>query len=410
MFELSSSSLLKYELTTTPVENFTITKAPLTITSDNIVKLYGDSINMNTLKYAFKTDVKPLYGNDRIDELDSIQVGGVCYADTVGNYQIIPLNAKGEGVENYEISFVSGNLTIKPKSITLRAVNAIKVYGDSINSVSKSFYIDTNDLVANDTIFTVVLASAGLQTNAPVGTYAIKASGAIGRGLKNYILNYADAILQVTKKTISVSANTVTKMYGADYVFNGSEFTTDSTQFVGSDSIASLQLSSVGGNKVSNVGEYSILINGVNGYRLENYTINKVNGTLKIIPMPVTVIIDTISKPYSELYTLTGKEFKTDVSLLNGDEISYLALKSNGASISAPVGEYDINVMQAYGIGTGNYNLIYQPGKLLVTKKPLSAQLIAPDNLVYNAQMKSFTVTININGLIQNVDYSYNFV
>lgn len=408
-FELSTSSLSKYELTTTPVEDFTITRAPLTITSDDLIKVYGDSINMNTLKYAFKTDVKPLYGNDRIDELDSIQVSGVCHADTVGSYQIIPLKAKGKGVENYEISFVSGNLTIKPKPITIRAVNIIKVYGDSITPVSKSFYVDSNDLVANDTVFTVVLASAGLQINATVGSYAIKAFGAIGRGLKNYVLSYADAILQITKKTISVSASPISKMYGTDYIFNGTEFTTDSTQFVGSDSIASLQLSSAGVNKVSNVGEYSIVINGVNGYRLENYTINRVNGTLTVLPMSVNIIVDSISKPYGELYTLTGKEFKTDVSLLNGDEISYLALKSNGASMSAPVGEYDINVMQAYGIGTGNYNFSYQTGKFFVTKKPLSAQLIAPANLVYNAQMKNFTATINISGLIQNVDYYIHY-
>ena len=94
----------------------------MTITSDDVVKVYGDSINLTTLKYGFKTDVKPLYGTDKINELDSIQYYGVSRADTVGVYSIIPLRAKGQGLENYQITFVPGKLTVKLRNITVRAL------------------------------------------------------------------------------------------------------------------------------------------------------------------------------------------------------------------------------------------------------------------------------------------------
>ncbi|NDP20472.1 MAG: hypothetical protein GZ091_05280 [Paludibacter sp.] len=404
-FKLSSSSLLNYDLTSAPSQDFNITKAPLTITSDDIVKIYGDSININQLKYGFKTDIKPLYGTDRIDELDSISSNGVCYADTVGNYQIIPFRAKGKGIENYEISFVPGKLKVTPKSITIRAVNTIKVYGDSIAQTSQNFYVDVNNLIANDTVLSVILNCSGFIRNATIGNYQIKASNAKGRGLKNYLLSYSEAILQISKKEITVTANAFSKLYGNDYIFTGNEFTTDCTQFVGNDSIASLQLSSDGILKKASVGDYNILINSITGYRLNNYNIKQVNNTLKVTPLPVIITANNITKPYGELFSFVGNEFTTDKPLVNGDEISFAVLKSSGCAEISPVNDYEIFALQAYGVGTTNYDFNYQVGKLSVVRKTLTAKIFPPAYLVYNAQNKEFTASVNIATLAQNTDY-----
>lgn len=404
-FELSSPSLLKYDLTSAPSLDFSITKAPLTISSDDIVKIYGDSVNINDLKYRFKTNIKPLYGNDRIDELDSIFSNGVCRTDTVGNYQIIPLRAKGKGVENYEISFVPGTLRITPKPITIRAINAIKVYGDSIAQTSQNFYVDANDLIVNDTVLSVQLNSSGFLRNASIGNYEIKASGAIGRGLKNYILSYSNAILQITKKDITITANALNKMYGTEYAFTGKEFSTDQSQLVGTDSIASIQLSSEGILKKAIVGEYNITINSITGYRLENYNIKQVNSTLKVSPLPVIIIANNITKAYGELFTFAGNEFTTDKPLLNGDVISFALLKSSGCAEIAPVNDYEIFALQAYGVGTLNYDFSYEVGKLSVVRKMLTAKIFPPAYLVYNGQNKEFTASVNIASLTQNTDY-----
>ena len=404
-FELSNSSLLKYELTSVPTQDFRITKAPLTISSDDIVKVYGDSVNVNQMKYGFKTDIKPLYGNDRIDELDSILINGVCHADTVGQYKIIPLRVKGKGIENYEIVFVPANLNIIPKSITIRALNTIKVYGDSIEQTSQNFYVDPNSLIANDTVFLVNLNSIGFVKDATIGTYQIKASDAIGRGLKNYLLSYSDAILQITKKDITITANAMTKVYGDEYIFTGNEFTIDYSQLVGNDSIASLQFRSDGILKTAVVGDYSIEIYSITAYRLENYNIKQVNNSLKVTPFPLTIIIDTVTKPYGELLSLEGNEFTTDKPLLNGDEITFTVLTSSGCAEVAPVNDYEILGLQTYGVGTTNYDFSYQVGKLSVVRKTLIAELFPPASLLYNAQNKEFTATVNVANLKKNNDY-----
>ena len=401
-FELSSSSLLKYNLASIPTKNFTITKAPLTITSDDAIKTYGDKLNL--LKDAFKTDIKPLFGSDKIYELE-LSCEGINDTASVGVYPIIPTKAIGTGIENYDIRFVSGKLTVYPKSIFIRASDVIKTYGEILTPNGNGFNVDSQYLIGNDSVSTVNSQCNGYLKNATVGSYSIKASNATGHRLSNYQITYADGTLQVVKKKITVSPTTLSKLYGTEYFFTGKEFSTDLTQFVGNDSITSVQLNSQGSIKKSSVGDYNIAITGITGSGLDNYDIKELNNILKVTPMPVKVIANNISKPYGELLALNGNEFTTDKPLINGDSISYVILKSSGCSETAPIGDYDIFALQAYGVGTMNYDFTYQAGKLSVLLKPLSAQIYPPLYLVYNSQNKGFTATVSIVGLVQNTDY-----
>lgn len=401
-FELTASSLLKYNLMSTPTQDFTITKAPLTITADDMVKTYGDKANL--VRDAFKTDIKPLFGSDQIFELD-LSSAGVIDTASVGTFAIVPTKVMGQGIENYELKFVNGTLTVKPKVLQIKALDVTKTYGENIVSNGNAFFVDAHSLVANDTVSWVDLQSAGYAGNTTVGSYTITAFNSSGRRLSNYLISYSGANLVVSKKKITVAAQPIYKLYGTQFTFSGNEFTTDTLQLVGTDKISSVQMSSQGSPKKSLVGDYTININGIVGTGLSNYDITQLNNTLKIKPMAISITANNMSKAYGGLLTFNGNEFVTDKPLLNGDTISYVSLKSSGCAETAPVGNYDVLASLAYGVGTMNYEFSYQMGKLSVVKKQLSASIIPPNYLEYNATAKDFTAQVDVPGLIQNTDY-----
>ncbi|HEY6913374.1 MAG TPA: PKD domain-containing protein, partial [Paludibacter sp.] len=130
-FELSYLSLLKYFMTTVPSTNFTITKAPITVTISNVAKTYGESITL--LREAFTQNMKPLYAGDKIYELE-LKCNGLSDTASVGTYTIKADSAIGLGVRNYEILFVNGTLTVNQKLLNIAAIDNSKIYGDQVNT------------------------------------------------------------------------------------------------------------------------------------------------------------------------------------------------------------------------------------------------------------------------------------
>jgi len=95
--------------------------------------------------------------------------------------------------------------------------------------------------------------------------------------LANYDISYANATLHISKKNVTVAARALSKMYGTGYVFTGKEFDTDRSQFAGTDSIGSVQLSSNATALKAQVGDHNITLLSVSGSGLDNYDIKLVN-------------------------------------------------------------------------------------------------------------------------------------
>jgi uncharacterized repeat protein (TIGR02543 family) len=402
-FELSPASSLKYYTTATIAADFTITKAPLTITADDCSKTYGD--NLNLIKTAFKSDMKPLFGSDQIYQLD-MECNGLIDTASVGTYSITPVKVTaGSGMENYLISFVAGKLTVSPKPLLLKALDANKTYGDLYTPTGAEFYVDSRTFVGTDTVTSVKLTSGGCGATVTVGSYPIEISNAKGRRLNNYQISYSSANLLISKKKITVAAKTLTKIYGNEYSFNGKEFDTDFSQLVGKDTISSLLMTSPATPKKASVGDYNISITKINGKGLENYDIKLANNIFRINPMAITITANNVSKEYGSLQTFNGSEFSTNNTLVAGDTISFVMLKSSGCAQSASIGDYDIFASQAYGAGTMNYDFTYLSGKLTIVRKKITATIFPPTFLGYNGQNKEFSATLSISGLIQNSHY-----
>ena len=87
--------------------------------------------------------------------------------------------------------------TITPASLKITANNQTKTYG-TLETFSATAFTETGLVTANgDTITGVTESSTAGPAAAAVGTYPITASNAVGSGLGNYTITYANGTLTV---------------------------------------------------------------------------------------------------------------------------------------------------------------------------------------------------------------------
>jgi len=85
--------------------SLTVNKAALTITAENASKAMGRKANLNLFSS------RGLIDGDRIEAVDLFSQGAEASAQA-GRYAIVASNARGNGLGNYDISFVDGLLTV----------------------------------------------------------------------------------------------------------------------------------------------------------------------------------------------------------------------------------------------------------------------------------------------------------
>lgn len=250
---------------TIPDSTYTINKANLNYIVDDKSKVYGDDNPLFTGKFdqnGFKNGqtADGLGLNDKIIFDSSAQKGS-----NAGKYDI---NASGkENLNNYNITYKKGELTIKKADLVYNVNDATKNYGDKNPNFSGS--VDPNSLKNGDTLESLFggtfyhHTAAGDWSN--VGTYDITASG----DLTNYNVTYVAGKLTVIPTQFYYQATP------SEYLFNqaiGSQTGRivdkngrDVTAFISGN--ANFTTSAVAG---SPVGQYAIL--GSNIADNDNFT------------------------------------------------------------------------------------------------------------------------------------------
>ncbi|WP_252120409.1 beta strand repeat-containing protein [Symbiopectobacterium purcellii] len=335
--------------------SLTVTPAALTISADNISKIYGSSANLG---YT----VEGLVNGDTISGLTLTSAGNGSSAN-VGSYGITASDATGSKLGNYTISYNNGSLTVTPAALTINANDASKIYGNSAN-----LGYTAAGLVNGDTVDGVTLTSAGNASSANVGSYGITASDATGSKLGNYTISYNNGSLTVTPAALTISADNANKIYGSS-----ANLGYTAAGLVNGDTVDGLTLTSAGNASSANVGSYGITASDATGSKLGNYTISYNNGTLTVTPAALTINADNASKIYGNSANLGY----TAAGLVNGDTVDGLTLTSAGNASSANVGSYGITVSNATGSKLSNYTISYNNGTLTVTPAALT---ISADN------------------------------
>lgn len=251
--------------------NIVINPKTVTVTADSTAKTFGSSDP--TLTYGTSGLILP-------DTEGSVFTGMLDRApgEDIGSYAI------GKGTltslnSNYSISFVPGNLTISGQAtVDVTANNQSVTYGDADPEFTFSY--DNSDFQNgdNEEVINTKPTCSVSEEHKNVGTYPIVCDGGSDH---NYDFSYHSGTLTVNPKSITVTADAKTKVYGTV----DPAFTYTSSGLVGSDALAG-DLSRAPGE---DAGAHAITQGTVDNASNSNYSITYNGADLTITQADQTI-------------------------------------------------------------------------------------------------------------------------
>ena len=354
--------------------NVTVNQRAITITADAKTKVYGNTDPALTYQVTSGSLVTGDSWTGALTRVAGENIGP--YAINQGTVNVTPTPG------NYNITYVSANLTITARPITINAEAKTKVYGNADPALT---YTLTGTLAAGDSWTGALSRVAGEN----IGPYAIQQGTlTITPGIANYTVTYNSANLTITARPITINAEAKTKVYGETdpaltYTVSGTLASGDS--FTGA-------LSRVAGE---NVGPYAIQQGTLTiTPGIANYTVTYNQANLTITSRAITVNAEAKTKVYGEAdpaltYTLSG-------TLAGGDSFTGALSRVAGEN----VGSYAIQQgTLAITPGGANYTLTYNSANLTITVRAITVTAEAKTKVYGEADPAlTYTVTGTLSG------------
>lgn len=277
--------------------DFEITKAPLTVTAKNATIAYGDEPSNAGVEYS------GFVGDDNENDLNDSIVFNYDYAqfDKVGKYVIIP---GGLSSDNYDITFVKGELTVEPKEISIAWSDASLIYNGSEQiPMATANGVENSD----ECIFTVTGAAT------KVGKYTAKVTDLSNENYKLPATGLEQAF-EITKAPLKITALNDTIVYGDEPASAGIAY----DGFVGKETsnVLTGELAfEINYKQYGDAGEYAITPSGLTA---DNYEIEFEAGKLTVEPKVVSIAWDDETS-----FTYDGKAHAPNAAaegLVNNDE------------------------------------------------------------------------------------------
>lgn len=347
----------KYNFTINNTTTANITARPITITADAKSKTYGDTDPALTAQITAGSVISGDAATGTLSRAAGTAVN--TYAINKGTYTY---------GANYNETFVSANLTIAAKTITIKPYAKSKSYGDADPAFT---YQAVPSLVSGDS-FT---GAPGRNSGETIGTYNYTL-GNLSAG-SNYSLTLdGSTVFEITKKTLTLAGLSVgTKVYDGttDATLNG---TASLSGIVGSESVTLIgtpvaAFASAGaGNPVNvNISGYSL-----SGTNAGNYILNTTLTGI-ITPRELTV---TGAVAQNKVYdgTATANISGGSLSGTIGSDIISIASPAYGVFAKKDVGtniSVTGNSLPLTGTGAENYSAAFPSGlKASITPKGLT--------------------------------------
>ena len=322
----------------------TITRqADVTVKAQSYTIKYGDELP----EFEYTTEGAELTGTPLLS----------CEATSASPVGTYPITVSKGSVENYNVTYVAGTLTIEKASLTVKAQDATMTYGEALPSFDASYEgFKNND---DATVLTTAPTMTTVATPASaVGTYEITANGAEAQ---NYEMNYVKGTLTISKAALTVTPKNASMTYGDvlptfEVTYEGFKNNDDASV------LTTLPSMTTAATPSSTVGTYEIAADGAEA---ENYVISYGSGTLTVEKAPLTITAQNYTMKQGDplpAFDATFEGFK------NNETSSVLTKQPKfgceATSASEP-GTYDINVS---GAEAQNYEMSYVKGTITVTQ------------------------------------------
>ena len=318
--------------------NFAITPRPIAVTADDKSKVYGNGDP--TLTYQVTS-------GSLVEESDITGTLTRAAGENVGTYAI--QQGTLTAGTNYTLTFVPGLLTITPRSITITADPKSKVYGDADPALT--YQITAGSLAFSDAFSGTLARLAGED----IGTYAIN-QGTLALSA-NYSLTYNGALLTITKRAVTITADAKSKTYGNADPALTYQITSGSLAF--SDAFTGALVRATG----ENVGTYAI--NQGTVALSANYMLTFVPGVFSITQRAITITADAKTKTYGDADPALTYQL-TSGTLVSGDGFTGNLTRAIGENVGAYA------IQQGTVTAGANYSLAFVGANLSITKRPLA--------------------------------------
>ncbi len=182
----------------------TVTKAPLTVTGPTVSRAYG----------AANPTLTPIYSGFVLSQnAAALTTAPTCTTgagptSAAGDY---PVTCSGGVSANYSFSYVAGQLTVGPVTLTITASNGTMVQGGTPPAITPIYsgWVD-GDTAASLT--TPPTCTTTATSSSPVGTYPSSCTGAVD---PNYTIEYVSGTVTVTAQPIlTITASSGTMVFG----------------------------------------------------------------------------------------------------------------------------------------------------------------------------------------------------
>jgi gliding motility-associated-like protein len=355
-FTIAGTDAANYNLIQ-PSVSASITRASLAVTGATVSnKVYDGTtaaaINTGsaTLSGVLAGDVISLNSSGAIGTFASKNAGTGISVSASG------FSGSGADRDNYTIVQPTLSANISAKGLTVIAKDLTKSYRTTLTFTISDYALE--GLVAGDAVSGITLSSPGAVASAPVGTYAISASGGSNN---NYTFTYIYGNLTVMKSVLIVRADDKTKVYGTanpPLTISYSGFLNNEDQSV----LNVLPVISTTALGTSNAGLYPITLSGGSD---DNYSLTLVNGNMVISKATLTISAENKTRTFG----CTNPDFSFTYSgFVSGEDQSDLEALPDvytDADINSDAGAYDISVSGAAAL---NYSFIYNTGTLTIGK------------------------------------------
>ena len=391
--QLTSTGASTVNVSTTTNGANTVSGAPITITANNASKTYGQALTTTTGSSAFTLSSGSLKNGNTLSTVTISYTGGAAANAAATTYTgvITPsalTGANGFLASNYTITYVGGNLTVNPASLTITANNVNKTYGQTLTGAAGSTAFTSSGLVNSETIGSVTLAySAGAAATDAVNTYTGQVTPSAATGgtftASNYTISYAAGDIIVGAKALTITANNVNKTYGQTLTGAAGSTAFTSSGLANSETIGSITLAyGTGAAATAGVNTYTgqVTPSAATGgtFTASNYTISYAAGDIIVGAKVLTITANNVNKTYGSTLTgATGSTAFTSSGLVNGETVGSVTIAySAGAAATDAVNTYTGSVIPSAATGgtftASNYTISYVGGDIIVGAKALT--------------------------------------
>ena len=362
----------------TPVK-LTITKAPLTVTTEDKSKVYGAADPTLT------ATVTGMVNNDTeaaVRELLALNITRAT-GEAVGEYLI---SATGNTLSNYDVTYNNtGKLTITKADLTITINNTNKVYD---NSPLVTNYNDNGVSISGNAANAHLSAGKVTTTGTAVGIYTyanqtvtITEPFAMSDGITNYNVTY-DITMEITQSQVVI--NCPTAQSDTEKVYNGTPISYTVSASTGTGENVTVEYStdnqswSTTKPSRTDVGETQVYVRAY----AANYATQYCQYKLKVTPLAVTVTVtgnhDTKTYDAAE-HTAEGYTATTDDELykVSGDTPDF-GLASGQTAVAKRTNEGTTNMgltTNSFVNNNPNFNvtfLVAADGYMTINKRALT--------------------------------------